>query len=491
LNVESPSSDSATAVSVDARLAKNATWLLVAQVATLASGLAILVAIGRLLTPEDLGRWRFAQAVLAYVLVLADAGFTAFAIREIARRHSEAVADFGLTMVLLRLSVSGFALAAILVAFAVAGLSSDTILVTGTMGATALATALGANYLLQAREDFGAISAIRITAQIVGALGVVAAIIATRSIHLAAFAVLLSGLLATVLTDRLAARFGAFGGHLSVSDARRFLQGAAPFIGAGLAVLVIFNADAFLIQLLRGERELGLYAAPYAIAGYSLVIGGALVAAAYPRMARASGHSASYGHVRELSAVMGAISLPIAIGGMVTAEPLLATLFGQVYADNWALLVVLMFVPLLGFLNMTLGQSMAAAGEQRAVFLTAVMAAGANVSLNLLGIPILGIMGAAIVASVTEVITLGLYSRVAARLRLSVPLGDYLGSLPAAAFMGIGVILLRSLGVTSILVLLPVGVAIYAGFQMLRPSRGALSLRNVFAPGPKDGADPA
>jgi O-antigen/teichoic acid export membrane protein len=176
---------------------------------------------------------------------------------------------------------------------------------------------------------------------------------------------------------------------------------------------------------------------------------------------------------------------------MVTAEPLLAALFGQVYADNWALLVVLMFVPLLGFLNMTLGQSMAAAGEQRAVFLTAVSAAGANVSLNLLGIPILGIMGAAIVASVTEVVTLGLYSRVAARLRLSVPLGDYLGSLPAAVCMGIGIILLRSLGVTSILVLLPVGVAFYAGFQILRPSRGALSLRNVLAPGPEDGADPA
>ena len=86
--------------------------------------------------------------------------------------------------------------------------------------------------------------------------------------------------------------------------------------------------------------------------------------------------------IGELAAAMGSLSLPIAVGGIVTAEPLLATLFGPAYAESWPVLVVLMSLPFFGFLNMTLGQSMAATGQQRGVFITAVLAASANVALN-------------------------------------------------------------------------------------------------------------
>jgi O-antigen/teichoic acid export membrane protein len=484
-----PSPD-ATFVAVDRGLARNATWLLVAQVATLASGLAIIVAISRLLTPEDLGRWRFSQAVLAYLLVLADTGLTTFAIRELARRtQATPLGALGGTMLILRLAIATVSLGAVTIVLFLGSLSPATLLVTATMGAAAIATALSAGYVLQAREDFRAIAGIRIAGQVVAAVGAVAALVLTHSLHGAAIAVLLAAVIATVLTDRLAARFGTFRAGFSAAEASRFMRGAAPFIGAGLAVLVIFNADAFLIQLLRGERELGLYAAPYAIAGYSLVIGGALMAAAYPRMARASGHSGSNDHLAELSAVMGTLALPIAIGGMVSAESLLMTLFGPDYVDNWPVLVVLMTLPLVGFLNMTLGQSMAATGQQRSVFLTALAAAAVNVALNLIAIPSIGIMGAAIVAAVTELVTLGLYARLAGRSGVPVPALAYLGSLPAAILMGLGLVVLRVLGVTSLLVLLPAGVAIYAGIQAMRPSRGAHSLRRVLWPG--DRADPA
>jgi O-antigen/teichoic acid export membrane protein len=481
--VEIPSPEIGSFVSVDHRLARNATWLLVAQIATLASGLAILVAISRLLTPEDLGRWRFSQAILAYLLVLADTGLTSFAIREIASRATP-VATFGWTMLVLRLSIATASLGAIIIALAVGSQSPNTMLVTAIMGASAIASALSAGYVLQAREDFRGVASIRMTVQVVGAIGAVAGLVITASLQGAAFAVLLAAVLGAVVTDHLVARTGALGGGLSTSAAARFLRGAAPFIGAGLAVQVIFNADAFLIQLLQGERDLGLYAAPYAIAGYSLVIGGALMGAAYPRMARASEPAVPDDYIGELSAVMGTLSLPIAIGGMVTAEQLLMTLFGPVYVDRWPILVVLMTLPMVGFMNMTLWQTMAAIGLQRGEFMTALAAASVNVVLNLLAIPRLGIMGAAIVAAATEMVTLGLYARLAVRFGVRVPVLDYLGSLPAALLMGTAVVVLRALGVTTLLVLLPAGVFVYAGIQAIRPSRGARALRRVLARGP-------
>ena len=457
-----PGPDADSLASVDRRLTRNATWLLAAQVVTLASGLAILVAIGRLLTPEELGRWRFAQAVLAFLLVLADTGLTSFAIRKSARRTT-AVSTFGWTMLLLRLSLAAASLAAVVLTLALVGQSQDAILVTAIMGATSLAVSLSASYILQGREDFRLVAAIRITSQLVGAGAAVAGIFLTGSLPLAAGAMLLAAVLATLITDRAVARTGDLGRRLSFSMAIAFLRGATPFIGAGLAVMVIFNADAFLIQLFRGDRELGFYAAPYAIAAYSLVIGGALMGAAFPRLARVAQPVTPNLFIGELAAAMGSLSLPIAVGGIVTAEPLLATLFGPAYAESWPVLVVLMSLPFFGFLNMTLGQSMAATGQQRGVFITAVLAASANVALNVVFIPWLGISAQAIVAAMTEIVTLVLYTSLASTSGIRVPISDYLGSLPAALLMGAAVLAVRATGVDALALLLVVGVGTYVG----------------------------
>jgi O-antigen/teichoic acid export membrane protein len=99
--------------------------------------------------------------------------------------------------------------------------------------------------------------------------------------------------------------------------------------------------------------------------------------------------------------------------------------------------------------------------------------------LNLLLIPVLGILGAAVVAAATEVITLFLFARLATRAGVRVPLFAYLGSLPAALTMGIAVVALRALGVTELLVLLLVGVGSYVAFQALRPSPGARAFWTV------------
>jgi O-antigen/teichoic acid export membrane protein len=476
--VEAPTSDVVDLASVDRRLARNATWLLVAQIVTLASGLIILVAISRLLTPEALGRWRFAQAILAFLLVLADAGLTSFAIREIARRATPVI-TFGWTMLLLRLAIAVVALGAVVVVLALGSQAPEAVLVTSIMGASAMAVALAPGYVLQAREDFRGLATIRIAAQVVGAGAGLTALVLTGSLSVAAAGILLGAILATIITNRLASRTGDIGRGLSLDAARSFLRGSAPFIGAGLAVMVIFNADAFLIQFLLGDRALGLYAAPYAIAAYTLVIGGALMSAAFPRMVRASEPSTPNSFVGELGAVMGAIALPIAVGGIVTAEPLLAALFGPDYVGTWPVLVILMSMPLLGFLNMTLGQSMSAMGLQRGVLVTSVVAASSNVVLNLLLIPVIGILGAAIVAAITEVITLALYSGLASRSGVRVPLIAYLGSLPAALTMGLAVLALRAVGVNELPILLVVGIGTYAAIQAVRPSPGARAFWTV------------
>ena len=67
------------------------------------------------------------------------------------------------------------------------------------------------DYILQGREDFRLVAAIRITSPLVGAGAAVAGIFLTGSLPLAAGAMLLAAVLATLITDRAVARTGDLG----------------------------------------------------------------------------------------------------------------------------------------------------------------------------------------------------------------------------------------------------------------------------------------
>jgi hypothetical protein len=48
----------------------------------------------------------------------------------------------------------------------------------------------------------------------------------------------------------------------------------APFLIAAVAIHMIFNADVLLLEWLRGDAELGMYAASYALAAQILLLAG-------------------------------------------------------------------------------------------------------------------------------------------------------------------------------------------------------------------------
>lgn len=472
----------------DGRIAANALWLFVAQITTLAAGLLVVVTVTRVLGPVDLGRWRFAQAVAAVLLVLADAGLTGLAIREIARRPDE-IAEYARPVLEVRMVLSALLLVALGAVLIIAATDQASAVVTMLVAIGLVPAAFSTTYLFQAREAMGRVSLLRSVGQIAAAIFAIVGTIALGTIlaPIASFLVASFGVSALTLGWAVRAHYLRSGEERGGLVAR-LLRPAAPFLLAALAVQVIFNADAFIIRALRGDGELGLYAAPYSIAGYALVLGGAVIGAAYPQIAAHSHSSLTIAPlVNDLSAVMGVLALPISIGTILVADLLVVALFGEAYAGTGPTLAILMTLPLVGFLNMTLGQALTARGLAGQVAAVAIVAATLNVALNLALVPTLGGFGAAVVVAITEVSTVVLYLGMLWRSDRSFPVPDYLSCLPASLVMAVSLVIARQLMAVSLPVLVALGIASFLAGIVIFPSRGIAILISL---APRRRADP-
>lgn len=445
-----------------ARLSTNAAWLFLAQVVVVVIGLIVTIAVSRLLGPEELGRWRFAQALFAYGLTLTDVGLSVLAIRELARSRGAAVAIYGFPIVVVQLLAALVVYGLIVGIMLASSLPGPTKLVTMALGLAVFPQALSMAHVLQAHERMELVARIRIINQALAGLAGLAGLALSR--HLLALVAPI--IVVTLLTDAWVAYrvHSDHGVRFAVPSARQLfgLVGeGAPFLLSSLALLVIFNADAILLEVMRGERELGWYAASYSPASQLLLLGGPLVAAAYPRLAALSAApERSLALLRLLLGLLGALILPLALGGAVLADKVVAFLYGSGYEPSVPVLVILMGLPVIGYYNMCLMQSISAAGRQKTVMRITFLTAAVNVAANLVLIPTAGIVGAAAAMLVGESTAAVAYTIVEARQGRVVIL-DFVSSLPAAAFMALVILLMRMLFEVALIPAVVVGAGTY------------------------------
>jgi O-antigen/teichoic acid export membrane protein len=445
------------------RLSRSAAWLLLAQAVAIASGLLVTVAISRILGPEELGRWRFVFALFAYAVVFSDLGLTTLAIREIARRPA-AASDYALPVVSLQLAMAGLTYAVIVVGTQLLPIEQETKWLAAVFGLVVFPQALSMAHVLQATERMELVARIRILMQAASSvIGLVGLFLTEHLLALVVPMILTQVVTSAWIALRVRRDHGVRFNRPKTDWLLRLLGDGRPFLLASVALLLIFNADAIILGLLRGERQLGFYAAAYALASQLLMVGGPIMAAVYPRLAALSGdRDRGLAVVRPLLGVLGLAILPVALGGLVVADKVVAFLYGAGYESSVPVLMILLGLPAIGYYNTALMQSLSAAGHQPVVMRISFLTAAANIALNVILIVSLGIVGAAIAMILAELVAATAYSVALARRLDAVVIGDYLSTLPAAAFMALVVLLARVAFDAPLLVAIAIGAVTYA-----------------------------
>lgn len=361
--------------------------------------------LSRVLTPEGFGVLAFATAVTGYLAIAVRAGFGRVAIPEVARDPEGAYAlAAGATVI--RVGIAVLALGALAAGLALVDMDAVSELVILLSGVTLVSQALDTSWVYKGLERGTRFGLVTIGGQLLY-VGLVVLLV-SRPEHVVrvpvAQAVGETAAALALLIPLLwrAGRRIHFGAALAV-----FRKALAPTFTTLLRTL-IFTFDILLLGAMLTPWHVGIYGAAYRLIFLLVSISAALQVSYLPAIARAerSGpHEASQTAARLLELSL-AVAAPLVVGGAVIAEPLLTTLFGAEYGAGANAFRVLLLSVACIFVYGAVSNLLVTYGRLRTEMWIMTGGVCLNVVLNLLLIPRLGILGAAISTAAAELMIL-------------------------------------------------------------------------------------
>jgi O-antigen/teichoic acid export membrane protein len=401
--------------------------------------------LARVLHPAGYGAYAVALAFGSVVGALAGAGVQPLTIREIARAPRASAGMFW-TAFLVRsaFNLAGIALAAGVLAFA--GFERDTRVAAFLFTISVLFDGMTAQAmtLFRGRQTMGIEAKLTSAGRIANLIFTLVAIsIAPSVAHVALASALASaGLFAFAL--RLVVREIPVR-PLRLRAARALLAESIPFAAGGLLVYIFFRIDVLLLRFLGvAEAHIGNYSAAYRVMEVTRVPSAMLAQGYGPAAARfrnVSDKGALLALASRAWTVTIGIALPCALVFALVPHLVIHIIFSNAYREAIGLLFAMAAMPVFMAINGVAIQTVNSQGYQGWSTGIFGLCAAFNVGLNLILIPRIGAMGAAIATIATEVLqTVALMAWIVVRFGIPKPalasaLVGFGGALGAAAFV--------------------------------------------------------
>ena len=369
------------------------------------------VYLARTLGVASYGVLEFSISAVMYFLVAADGGLEAWATGQAARTAD--IRQLAARVLPLRLMLAAAAFCALLVLAPIfpnyPWLRATLLL----MGLTLFTQVGNLKWVFMGRQEMTRVAAGLVVAQVIFAASVFVLVNGPERIVLVPILRVASDLCQAAYFARLFAReHGGLRLAFTLDGAREVLRPAL-IMGASLMLgLMMYNIDSVLLGFMLGPMAVAWYNAAYKPVTVALAMPVTYFLGLFPTLVRA--HAESQESFREVAIhslrLTSVLAVPLGVGGMFLAGPIIALLFGPDYSNSVPALVVLSWAAVLTILRGTYKHALNAAGRPQLDLRCAAVAAALNVGLNLIVIPRYGILGAASVTLVTEMVGLAMAS---------------------------------------------------------------------------------
>ncbi len=392
--------------SVRQTVAKNTFWLTVSNFGGRFIRAAVIIYAARVLGPAEWGVFNYVITIVAFLTLFVDSGISQVMIRDRAQAP-DAAAKRSVTATTLWLKLAFVCIGAALILFVAP------LLPTADAFTAEKATVLfpivvlimifdnirefyHALFRSEERMEWEAVS-YGLTNIFIVAFGFLLLFI-HPTVRGFTFGYALGAALGTVVATFLAWKYlrGVLRGF-SWPTAKRLLRSIWPYTISGALGMLMINTDIVMLGWLRSSEEVGLYAGPQRIIQLIYLIPAVLsvsILPAFSRLAVQSREKMTSAIEHSVSAVYMA-ALPIAVGGIIVALPLIELLFGEPFLAGASPLRILLLTLMADFSAVLLGNVLLAYDHQRSLVVYSAIGGAMNVSLNLLLIPHFGIVGCA------------------------------------------------------------------------------------------------
>lgn len=431
--------------------------------------LVTVIATLKQLTPAPYGTFTTLVNYTAIVSVVLDLGFNVLYVREGAR-HPADIQRYLRNVMSLRILMAVVSFVILAGALAIAGL--NTLLIPG--------------FVLMVLTSYSAL--LRNTLYAVQRLGYEAVAVVLESIVLLALVIVGIKINAgvTYFVWAYAAQYGfsclyfaivlawkkiaTVGWRFEPALLREWFFQGLPFALTFVLTILYFKVDQPILYALRQHVEAGWYAAAYKPFEALLFIPMTLLSVVFPVLSvyfRERPQELADAVSRFFKALL-VVGWPIAVGLFMLAHPLTTMFLGSDYANSEPAIRILSLALVLGFVNNAFIGALSASDHQLSFTWAAGWSLVANVSLNLVLIPLYGYIGASWATVLTELV-LGVAGWVLT--------ARHIGRIPvlrlswrpllAGAVMGAVLFPLRNLDGVQIVIPIVVGAAVYAGAALL------------------------
>lgn len=428
------------------RILLNAGFRALADVGSKIATAALYIFVARKLGASEFGIFVFALAFVGVVTAIGGFGQDVVLVREVARDHGRLEEYYSNAMVSRAIFSIPPLLVALLVAW-LAGMSQHTLVVVLLLGLGFVGdyTVQVPFAVFQAFERLGLVAVVLIaqrwitTAAAIVVLYLGAGLVEVSGIYA------VGSLLATALGTWMMYRYiGRPRLHVDLRGALRVTREALPIGIALVALTVLFRVDMAMLAIFKPARQVGEYGAAYKLLETTAFFSWAVNVAVLPSLARLSPTTTpSVGAVyqRGLKLVI-AITLPVAVGAIVMAGPVISLVYGAQYHAAASALALLAPTIALFPISALSSQLFFAQGRRPTVAIVYAAVAVENIALNLFLIPRFSLQGAAVGTSISELLVAGLLITLAGEMhgRLEIRrmlAGTVLGSVAAGGLLAI------------------------------------------------------
>jgi O-antigen/teichoic acid export membrane protein len=192
---------------------------------------------------------------------------------------------------------------------------------------------------------------------------------------------------------------------------RSTLWMALPFSVLPVLSMIYVRVDTLLLEAMKGDAVVGWYNAAYSIVLSVKFIPTLLLAALFPAAQQMSKQSRDRfcDYYDKAVKYLMALAIPIAIGLTLLAQPIILLIFGQEFEGAVAAFRILAWDILLFFIYLAIGNALLNIGREKSVAVASLMTVIINIALNLVLIPLISLIGAAIVTVISEAVLLAAY----------------------------------------------------------------------------------
>lgn len=392
------------------RLTLNAGMLAAAQVGGQLIGFVMLVIVSRRIGPAYLGAYAFSYNVVGFIGLAAVMGLPVLGMRDVSEPGTDrrrVLIETVTALVLLALILGGVLIA--ISPWLAPSHASRVLLPILTI--KLLIDALTLTWYLQGTGHNAVVAA----SQFIGQIAYVAVLLPflanglTGAVHYAIANLIGLAVIAAIVLVLVVRAVGLPFGRAGIKCIRTRIARSRPFLWWLALTQIYYATDLILVTYLAGDRRAGLYAAASKLPLGVIGVAALWFTVSMPHIARlhSSDQTDEIRHQTRVAATAAIVAgLPFVVLGPIFARYISITIFGPRFAGSGPALAILSASVAVSLLQIVVTSVVMGAGRERPYVRMMALGAAANVMLNLILIPLIGIVGAAISTLVAESLVL-------------------------------------------------------------------------------------